>query len=117
MRNTLPPASEQHNARTPPRAPSPHPVRKHQDNTKQNMHAWRAASAAAGNDGDPPRRLMTKAEYLDQLAAMDMGFALDNPLYTDREVKVRACVVWCGVEWVEGEPPSGQAMGGDSRRR
>ncbi len=47
------------------------------------------AAGAAGDGGGAPRRLMTKTEYLDQLSAMDMGFALDNPLYTDREVKVR----------------------------
>lgn len=61
------------------------------------------AAAAAGNGADPPRRLMTKAEYLDQIAAMDMGFALDNPLYTDREVKVRRRVCAWVDGWREGE--------------
>lgn len=59
------------------------------------------AAAAAGNEADPPRRLMTKAEYLDQIAAMDMGFALDNPLYTDREVKVRGRCLWGAGGWRE----------------
>ena len=47
------------------------------------------AGGGAGAGAGAGRRLMSKAEYLDQLAAMDMGFALDNPLYTDREVLVR----------------------------
>ena len=55
-------------------------------------------------EGGGPRRLMTRTEYLDQLATMDMGFALDNPLYTDREVLVRL-VFWgelCVVVWWVG---------------
>jgi len=37
------------------------------------------------------RPLISKNQYYDQIAALDLNFALDNPLYADKEIHVRYC--------------------------
>lgn len=41
------------------------------------------------------RRLMSKNEYYEQVAALDLNFALDNPLYADKEIHVGYACCCC----------------------
>jgi hypothetical protein len=52
---------------------------------------------AAGGDDEEPSSipnppLLSKAEYYDQMASLDMGFTIDNDTYTDRVIMVCVCV-------------------------
>lgn len=38
---------------------------------------------------------MSKNEYYEQVAALDLNFALDNPLYADKEIHVGYAYFCC----------------------